>query len=399
MEALILNKKFQTLAIIDAYSSLIWTDRYDEPGDFEIDIPISNTPIDAVAEDNYIWIKDSDRLQIIENISIITDSEDGDHMIFDGRSLESILERRYVYFHEDIDLEFQEGLRKLFNENAINPSDTKRKISKLRFIWNDDPRLSELSLVGDYFGYSLLDITQTYCQLYGLGFKIIYNEDEDTFDFSLYYGEDRSYDQEKNVWVVFSDKYENLINSNYFESHKNLKTAAIISSDEDEIYGRELVDVDQYPGMTGLNRRELYVEANDIRWPSIEVDEDAIREQYPGSSEEYINSMIEEAWEKEELNARKTLRDQLEQRVKEELAKTYITKTFEGTIEAVQQYVYGRDFFIGDIVQVRNKYGKEAVSRVSEVVRSYDKEGEIITPTFTTLFGLDNQGDITNPEL
>lgn len=408
MEALVLNRKFQTLAIIDAFESFIWAERYNTPGDFEIYMPIAIAPLDAIKRDNYIWIRGSDRLQIIEDLEIVTNSEDGDYITITGRTLESILERRSVYTLTYIEGTLQDGFEQLLNENALNPTDKKRKIPELRFIRNDDDRLNDLPMLGTFFGESLLDIAETYCEVYDLGFKIVFNEEDSMFEFSFYYGEDRSYNQDTNLWVVFSENYDNLIGSNYFESFKELRTAAVICSENSEDYGQEFIDIDEYPDLTGLDRREMGISNSSVRWEVEKPDEDAIEEeiraQVPGNMGEYeiqqrIDKAIEEAWTKAIDEARIVLREELVQRAKEELASTYITKTFEGEIDATLQYVYGVDFFLGDVVQVRNKYGKEASSRITEIVRSHDASGEKLTPTFTTLIGSDNEGDISNPDI
>lgn len=394
MEAMILDRSFASQALIDAFESFIWTDRYDTPGDFEIYMPIAKAPLEFIKRDYYIWIRDSDRLQIIEDITIETDAEDGDHIKFTGRTLESLLERRVVYFPTEINGNLQDGIELLLNENAIKPTDSRRRLPGLRFIRNEDSRVKNLIMIGSFFGESLLDIVETYCQLYGLGFKITFNEEESTFDFSLYYGEDRSYDQDTLPWVVFSSEYGNLFGSNYFESYTNLRTAAVIASDDDEEYGQEIVDVDTHSSMTGLDRREAFVEGSSIRWeveepeepnPSDYEDPDKYRKDY----EAYLLKR-EQAIE----TARENLRAELTQTAELALAETYITRSFEGEIEAIRQFVYGVDFFIGDIVQVRNQYGKEASSRITEVVRSHDVSGYKLTPTFTTLIGGDNEGDV-----
>lgn len=425
MEALILDKNFAAQAVIDAFESFIWTDRYNEPGDFEIYMPIAKAPLKYIVKENYIWINESDRLQIIEDISIETDAEEGDHIKITGRTLESILERRRVYKFTEINTSLQQGLRKLLNENAINPTDSNRKINRLRFIWNDDNRLEELKMDSQFFGEDLLDICITYCQCYELGFKIIYNDQDETFDFSLYFGEDRSYAQEKLPWIVFSTAYNNLVGSNYFESFRNLRTAAVIIGEDNERYGQEVVYIDDYPNMTGLDRRELFVDASSIRWDVEEVDESAIRERFREEIENYIRyskwaegrdeeeiqerielqidiraaPLIESAWNKAIVEARSKLRSKMVEYGENALSETYITKTFEGEIEAVKQYIYGVDFFIGDVVQVRNQYGKEASSRITEVIRSHDANGYSLSPTFTTLIGSDNEGDINKPDL
>lgn len=396
MDALILNLEFQTQCIIDSFESFIWTDRYNTPGDFEIYMPVERSPLEYIKRDYYLWIRSSDRLQVLEDITITTDAEDGDHVTVTGRTLESILDRRIVFTRTIISGNLQDGIQRLLNENAINPSDANRKIPYLRFIRNNDLRITKLTMEGNYLGETLLEVIESNCQANDLGFKIVYNEEDNTFDFSLYYGEDRSYIQEKNPWVVFSAAYDNLIGSNYFESYKNLKTAAVIAGSEDDAKGQEIVDIDSRPNMTGLNRREMFVYASDIERPETEVNESSIRERLEkrGKSEREISSAIDDAKAQAAALDRAKFRAQLEQRGREELSNTYITESFEGEIEAVRQYVYGRDFDIGDVVQVRNQYGKEASSRITEVTRSHDLSGESLYPTFTTLIGADNKGDI-----
>lgn len=332
---------------------------------------------------------------IIEDITITTDAEDGNHVTVTGRSLESILDRRVVYYRTIINGNLQSGIQKLLNENLINPGDADRKIPHMRFVVNDDPRVTELTMNGNYLGENLLDIVQDLCEVNDLGFKIVYNEENGTLDFSLYYGEDRSYDQDKNPWVVFSPDYDNLLGSNYYESYANLKTAAVIAGSDSDEMGQEVVDVDGKPSMKGLDRREMFVDGSDIERPQTEVNEESIRERLEkrGKKEWEIQEAIDSAVAQAEAQDRANFRAQLSQKGYEELSKTYITEAFDGTIEAVRQYVLGRDFSLGDVVQIRNQYDKQAPSRITEVVRTHDVEGESIVPTFTTLIGGANKGD------
>lgn len=412
MEAMILDRNFQAQALIDAFESFIWTVRYNTPGDFEIYMPIAKAPLEYIKRDYYLWIKSSDKLQIIEDITIETDAEDGDHIRITGRTLESILDRRVVYTRTQIDMDLQSGIEKLLNENAIRPSDSARRIPQLRMIWNDDSRLEKLRMTAEYHGENLLDIVEEHCQTNELGFEIKFNERDSMFDFRLYFGEDRSYNQETNSWVVFSAAYNNLIGSNYFESFKELKTAAAVIGEDNGDYGQEVVLIDSYPNMTGLDRREMGIDASNIRWEVEAVDEEAIETEVReslwarangGKPERQIQQRIDERIATAEKNAlnngRSAVRAEMEQLGYEELNKTHITKTFEGEVEAIRQYVYGVDFFIGDVVQVRNQYGKEASSRITEVIQSHNINGYSLTPTFTTLIGSDNEGDVENPEL
>lgn len=389
MEALILNREFQTQCVVDAFESFIWTERYRTPGDFEIYIPVDKSPLEYLKRDYYVWRKDTDYMMIIEDVQIDTDAEVGPHITVTGRSLESILDRRVIAYRTTINGNLQNGIRKLLNENAIKPSDAERKIPGLRFIQSTDARVTALTMDANLLGENLLEEIETLCELNDLGFRITYNEELSTFDFKLYFGKDRSYDQEKNPWVVFSSEYGNLLSSSYFESARNLRTAAVVAGDANYDNGQVVIDVDGRPEMTGLDRREMFIEASDIETPNPTVNEDAIRERLEArdKTEEEIQAAIDQALSEALAQDTQSYMSQLRQRGKEELAKTYITESFEGVIEALRQYVFGRDFFIGDVVQIRNEYGKEAPSRITEVVRSHDVSGETVTPTFTTLLG------------
>ena len=55
---------------------------------------------------------------------------------------------------------------------------------------------------------------------------------------------------------------------------------------------------------------------------------------------------------------------------------------FEGEIETMNMYIYGRDFELGDIVTVSNMYEITSNTRIIGVIESNSNEGECIIPTF-----------------
>lgn len=399
MEALILDDKFQALCVVDAFDSFIWTERYNSPGDFELYMLVEKSPMEYLKRDYYVWRKETDRLMIIEDIQIDTDAENGSHVTVTGRSLESLLTHRVIADQTELTGNLQNGIKKLLDENVISPSDSGRRIPNLRFIENSDERVTALTVDAYLLGEDLLEAIENFCVLEDLGFKVTYNEEQSTFDFMLYFGEDRSYNQEKNTWVVFSPTYDNLLSSSYFESARNLRTAAIVAGDANFEYGQVIITVNDQPNLKGSDRREMFVDAGDIPTPSPEVDEDTIEEirkryayiENVTEREEKIQAAIDDVYEQLLIEEMRIYATYLEERGREELAKTQIIESFEGEIEASRQYVYKRDFFIGDVVQIRDQYGKEAASRITEAVLSHDDTGERLTPTFTTLIGGDNK--------
>lgn len=100
MELYILNTVFESVAVIDWFESLIWSDRYDQAGDMELYMAMQNSLLNFLKQDFYIWTADSEHTMIIEDINITSDTEDGNKLLVTGRSLESILERRIIWGRE-----------------------------------------------------------------------------------------------------------------------------------------------------------------------------------------------------------------------------------------------------------------------------------------------------------
>lgn len=347
MEMYVLNQRFEKIALIDAYESLLWTDRYGKPGEFEIYTPVADFALQYPVADNYLQIKESEHTMLIEDTTIESNVETGNHIKITGRSLESILDRRIVWTQTDISGNLQNGIRRLLTENIINPTDPSRRIPNFIFEDSTDPEITKLTMENQYTGDNLLDIVQTLCETNEIGYKILLS-DEGNFVFSLYKGIDRSYRQEALPFVVFKPSFENIINSNYAELNSEAKTITLVAGE-----GEGSSRVTRVVGTgSGLLRKELYTDARDIQSDGM-------------STSEYYAK--------------------LDQRGSEKLKENKIKKTFDGECETTRMYVYGRDFFMGDCVQVANEYGMESPTRVVEYIWSSSATGTTSYPTFEAL--------------
>lgn len=351
MEVLIMNEKFQQVCLIDAFESLIWTERYHGFGDFEIYTPANAELMKAVKQDYYAWLKDSDQVMIVEEVQISTEVETGGHLTISGRSLESILDRRIIWQQTILNGNLQNGIKKLITENVISPAIGDRKISGFIFQESKDPYVTGLSIRAQYTGDNLYETIETICKAYNLGFQITLNE-QNQFVFMLYSGVDRSYDQSVNPYVIFSPKFENIINSNYLESKKTLKNVTLVAGEDEGTTRRTRI----VGAGKDLDRRELYTDARDLQ-------------------SETQDGKLSDV----EYNAH------LDQRGREKLSEYQITKSFEGQVESTQTFVYGKDFYKGDIVQIVNEYGIESKVRVIEIVRVQDTTGYETYPTFSVV--------------
>lgn len=351
MEVLILDESFKQVCLIDAFESLIWTERYGGCGNFELYTPADASILEQVKQDYYAWLRDSDQVMIVEEVQISTEVETGGHLIISGRSLESILDRRIIWQQTILNGNLQNAIKRLINENVISPSIADRKIAGFVFQESTDPNITGLTIRAQYTGDNLYDTIETICKTYSIGFQVLLNE-SNQFVFSLYSGADRSYDQSANPYVIFSPKFENIINSNYLESKKTLKNVTLVAGEDEGTTRRTRI----VGSGKDLARRELYTDARDIQ---SETEDGKIPD-----SEYYA---------------------QLDQRGSEKLADHQYTKTFEGQVESTQTFVYGEDFFKGDIVQIVNEYGIESKVRVIEIVRAQDTTGYDMYPTFSVI--------------
>lgn len=352
MELLVLNTDYESIAVIDTYESFIWTDRYNSYGDFEIVFAMDESFLRYLKEDNYFWLKDSEHTMIIEDIRIDADTEDGNRLIVTGRSLESILERRIIWGQKVFTGNLQTAIQTMLNECIISPSIEDRKISNFRFAESADPKITSLTIDNQYTGDDLYTVIKGLCEENNIGFKIVLTDDN-WFEFSLYAGVDRSYDQTENPYVVFSPNFENIINSNYFSSKASYRNVTLVEG-EGEGTNRKTAIVGSG---SGINRREVYTDARDIS----------------SKTEDGITLSDEEYYAQLRSKGLKTLADHS------------ITTAFEGEVEATKLFKYGEDFYIGDIVQIANEYGNEGSAYISELIISRSKEGFSVYPTFKTI--------------
>ena len=356
MDILVLDTNFNAVDIIDTYESFIWTDRYNEYGDFELYIAANSEHMSKLQKGYYLWNSNSEHVMIIDTKEIDSDIENGNKMIISGSSLESILNRRIIWGQTIISGNLQDGIKYLLEKNVINPSIAERKINNFVFKESTDATITNLKIQAQFTGDNLYDAIRSICNEYQIGFKITLN-DNNQFVFELYSGINRSYSQSINPYIVFSPNFENIINSNYYDSDKNLKTVTLVAGEGEGADRRVVVVTDQNGGGSDLDRREMFTDARDI------------------------SSIIEgdQTLSDDDYNA------QLAQRGSEDLYEYDTIKSFDGQVETSYMYKYGEDFFMGDIVQLADEYGNEVSSRVTEYIYSHDSNGIEAYPTFSSI--------------
>ena len=347
MELYVLNRDFEIINYIDTFVSLEWVKRYFDTGDFVLNCVADMNIIKSLQKRNYLVREDDERIMIIEKINITTSAENGNTVNVSGRSIESILGRRIVWKQTNSKASetVEQFIRRLVDENVINPTDPKRKIPNL--ILGELKGFTE-KIEKQVTGDNLLTVIKEICQAYNYGFKITMNE-AGYLVFDLYKGADRSYNQSINPYVVFSNDYDNIINTEYEYDETNISNVALIGG-EGEGTARKYQSIGD---SEGFDRYELFVDANDISSNDGEI-----------SLTDYNKLLIE--------------------RGNEKIAENTFVESYTGEVETTLTYVYKKDYDLGDIIETVNEYGMEATPRIIEIIESENENGLRVVPTFGT---------------
>lgn len=352
----VLDQSFTIIDIIDSYTSLIWRPAYSKVGDFELYLSATKKLTDLLQKNRYL-VRSSDisvengvitykNVMIIKTIQITTDIENGDFLLVGGKELKYLLHQRIVWSQTTLTGTAENGIRRLITENAITPTDSKRVIPTLTLgasVGLTDT--IEKQLTGDYLDEAITDI----CTTYNYGWDMWITDGKLTV--GVYAGLDRSYGQSERPYVVFSDDFENLYNTDYQLNAETYANTTLIGGEGE---GKQRTYTTVGNNNSGFNRFEVFTDAKDIS--SNKGSEDEI------SKDAYILL--------------------LQERGKERMAELGVTEGFSGEVLSDVAFKYGVDFFLGDMVTVINEYGISKNVRVLSAIESEDADGVKLIPEF-----------------
>ena len=335
---------FNNVAVIDDASSVIWVQRLNEIGEFEVYIRASAERLQLFNEgDVFITRPDSEIAMYVETVKLDTNEETGDYLTVSGRSAEVILSWRVVQFYmfNSSDESIENIIRFLFTEKFIAAG-----VGKIPWVSLETAHGWEEGSPHQYTGRSLEEIFNSLCVTYDYGFKLKWLGNG--FEFQLYKGTDRSFDQNVNTYVVFSPEFENLGNTEYIKDTSEYANAAVIGG-EGEGSERVFVSIAEQ-GKSGFYFRQVYLDARNSSQEELSLD--AYKEQLANDG-----------------------KDQLEQ--------LRVTAEYTGEVLNYNQYTYGVDYFLGDKISTKNEYGIKGNAVVTEITEVEDESGYKLVPTLS----------------
>lgn len=350
MDIYVLDEKAEILDIVDVFQSVIWTVQYYSQGDFELIVPATKKNIDLMQKDRLLC-RDKDitkdtfkNVMVIEDIKIESDWEEGDKLTVSGKSLKSIVGRRVVWKQTNLTGNLEAGIRYVLNENVIDPEEESRKIANVEL---DEVAGITDTIDAQLLGDNIAEWIESICSTHEIGWDMYVRSKK--YIFRLYKGTDRTYNQTEVPAVVFSDEYDNLLESIYTYERGDYKNAALIGGEGEGVNQRTTTIGEA----TGLQRYETYIDGSSVSSNGAIITE----EQYYKLLQDYG---------------------------KEQLNEVSDTESFEGNVVSDGNYKLNHDYFLGDLVQVKNEFGIEATPRIIEIIESEDEKGTAIVPKFST---------------
>ena len=344
MDIKILNANEELLGIIDEYKSFLWVHRYYECGDFELYCKATPETLSLLRSGNFVARDDDSQVCIIENIRVDTDAEEGNYITASGRCMKSILDRRIVWYQTTLYAKIETFIQMILDKNVISPSNADRKIPNFTFENTGTlPEYVEMQMDGD----TIYEVLVNVCKQFKYGFEVALKDGN--FTLKIYKGADRSYNQTENPYVVFSTDFDNLTQSTYIFRNSDYKNVALVKGEGSG------TDREDYTVGTaaGLDRRETFTDAQSISSNGGAISESNYYQLLAAKGNRALSSMRG-------------------------------SENLEGTIIETGQYQYKKDYFLGDVVQIKNEYGIEAQARIIEIIESDDDTGHTLIPTFST---------------
>jgi Siphovirus ReqiPepy6 Gp37-like protein len=372
MEPYTLTRNFLRKDVIDAYDSIIWTERY--YGDSEVELVVSPTTemIQKLPVGTFLSIDTSDEVMILETMTI----EKGKLKI-KGQSLLPWMDNRFVRTsasHEDQHWYIEnmppgqvlwtilynmccQGSPYLNGTIPINiPNPQSLVIPGLGLTAYDSS--DNIVKVGIPYG-PVYKAMKTIAETYEVGMQILLESADDTsyfLGFRSYKGLNRTSAQTELPVIRFSPEMDSFTDIKELQSIEKLKTvvyafASGLKPNEGEPVLTTVPGVSSLAGEhTGFDLRALLVFPSDITTDAV------------GGSQQKVVEM---------LNSRSL----------EELTKNGFVKSVDGEIVPESQFKYGVHYNLGDIIEVEGNSGMVQNCRITEYIQSQDSSGAKAYPT------------------
>lgn len=361
MEVYVLDDMLRRIEVIDLFESCVWTDRFALSGDIELVVEGNQHYRRTLTEGVLLACNESDRIMRIETVERTQDDQDRKMIKVKGNSAEKFyldnrIAIRTTAAMGDTPAWYFNGLpaaiaRELFDKICVRGILSANDILPFYVAGNTYPTdtIEEPPVTINYEvkPASLYSVLADLCASYDLGFRIVRNQDWSQLRFNVYSGSDRTTRQTGVPAVVFSSNMDNLSGINEFESSAEYKNCALVVHKNSPLITVYSENVDT--SVAGFEKRAIFVDGNSV-------------------DSELTGAALTKA---------------LQDLGKQELAKLGRLAAFDGEVSQFGSYKAGRDYFLGDLVEIQSETGANSIMRVTEQIYASDAQGDRSYPTLS----------------
>lgn len=388
MDLYTLTDQFLTNEPIDDFVSAIWTERYSVAGDCQLVVPASQELIDKLAPGTHLALRGSKEVMTLETQSI-----EKNLLTIVGKTLPGFLNERYAWFQKPVTLvdapkiiDYTDTTRKpgefiahVVDKMVINPVPMVNGYATANLDWPNEiiPHL----VLGpiDTSGVAkrltlpigpLYDGIAEVAAKEGVGISLYLDSANPVtgyvLKFTTYRGKDRTSGQSVYPLVRLVPELDSISDIKEIRSNSTYKNVAYV-------YYKGVISTHyaepSLPPPEGFARRVLITDAEGepvgrkVTMPSWGI----------GGGYTYISiGPAEEA----------AFRDQ---HAKDALANHNYIRAIDGQTSPQNDYKFGVDYGLGDVIELEGMTGAISKSRITEYIRSQDKTGEREYPTISVV--------------
>lgn len=334
----VLDRSHKLLGIIDEYISFNWSERFREAGVFVLKLHRSTYAQEMLQLERVLAHKNSLRMMVIEKITY-----EEFHMTVEGRSAESYFARRVV--EQSFMPAYNQGAGGylhglIWRQTGTGTSEGRRVPISLGT--QVVPSGLPVPYSADNTGKNLYELVVEMLKETDTGWSVISPNRDGNYRFDMYKGND--YSDSGGVgkrYIEFSQGFDNLMDSRYVESTSDSANVALVASSEDagkRLYTTIYKDGKTAIPVTGFDRREIFVDASQVQRMKSATEKRSDAEMLP----------LLQAFGATTLGAKQAY------------------GLFDGDVRTTENYVYGSDYSLGDLVQVVTPEGNRVKTRVVE---------------------------------
>lgn len=314
---------------------------YYDIGEFEIYAAATSNNLNALKMGNYIKIPNKPYLWLIKSVKYTFNSEGARMIDVKGFEAKWILNQRVILQPYELETMLDVAVTRLVLDNLGEYADESRQITGFNM---DVPDFSITIPKTQATRENLSDFVLALLKANGCGSYTTYENGQ--INYIAFQGTD------KTESILFSQSMDNLITADYYESSENYKTfCRVVSTFNENDQSVDYIEDYNMPNApANIDRHETIIQSN-------------------------LSTKMKDGTEI--LPSSNTYKSMQNQEGKNKLAEHKMKKEFNGEIDLDYSHLtFGEDYFIGDLVKVRDEYfGYEGTIRILKFRYKQDASG------------------------